>query len=472
MGLGSLAACAAPAPEPVATVEGELASVRLTEADDGRTVLLPVGTSFAVDLPAYPSTGYEWALVETTDALGAPFRTRFFVDAEARALAAAENGGEPPDDTSLGGRMRFYFRITDAMVGAHPLAFSYSSRTSAGAPLRAVRYVLDVRRPGQAPDAGESDASTGPASPDASAPDGTPSPLPVEPPRLGLRVERDADRLGRAWSEPRPALLVPLDRALVRLEVDGLTHRIDRSVFALVPARRPYVPTAVTASPTLAVLAVESGAARAVAREYDGHWDDALFARITSEARVFRRTRWVDELVHRYVFERDVCEKHGSEAARFLETELVKELFFLGKELLEEHVRASVLEDEDPLVAKARTFVAEHLFEPFTMAELARACHASESTLLRAFRRGTGETPAAYLRNRRLDEAFQLLKSGRYTASEVALRVGYGQLSAFTAAFRRRFEVPPSDVRRAPPKTAPPAGAGAGAVPRRRRAGS
>lgn len=290
----------------------------------------------------------------------------------------------------------------------------------------------------------------------------------MEPPRLGLRVERDAERLGRAWSEPRPSLLVPLDRALVRLELDGVTHRIDRSAFALVPARRPYVPAAVTASPALAVLGIEPGATRSVAREYDGHWDESLFARVTSEARVFRRTRWVDELVHRYVFERDVCGKHESEAARFLETELVKELFFLGRELLDEHVRANVLEDEDPLVAKARSFIAQHLFEPFTMAELARACHASESTLLRAFRRGTGETPAAYLRNRRLDEAFELLRSGRYTASEVALRVGYGQLSAFTAAFRRRFEVPPSDVRRAPPKTAPPAGAGT----RRRPTGS
>ena len=43
-------------------------------------------------------------------------------------------------------------------------------------------------------------------------------------------------------------------------------------------------------------------------------------------------TRWVDELVHRYVFERAQCEKHQSSAAIFLETELLKELFFLARE--------------------------------------------------------------------------------------------------------------------------------------------
>lgn len=81
------------------------------------------------------------------------------------------------------------------------------------------------------------------------------------------------------------------------------------------------------------------------------------------------------------------------------------------------------------------------------MTDIARTCGSSESTLLRAFRRAFGVPPTTYVRNRRLEEALLLLESGRYTVSEVAVRVGYANLSAFTVAFRRRFRTAPSDVK-------------------------
>ena len=77
--------------------------------------------------------------------------------------------------------------------------------------------------------------------------------------------------------------------------------------------------------------------------------------------------------------------------------------------------------------------------KPPRFGELARHCHTSESTLLRAFRRDFETTPATYARERRLEASLLLLKSGRYTVTEVAARVGYGSLPAFTIAFRRRF---------------------------------
>jgi AraC-like DNA-binding protein len=72
---------------------------------------------------------------------------------------------------------------------------------------------------------------------------------------------------------------------------------------------------------------------------------------------------------------------------------------------------------------------------------------ASESTLLRAFRRERGRSPSAYAREKKLDAALLLLRSGRYAISEVATRVGYGNLAAFSSAFARRFGSPPSSVR-------------------------
>jgi AraC-like DNA-binding protein len=151
--------------------------------------------------------------------------------------------------------------------------------------------------------------------------------------------------------------------------------------------------------------------------------------------------------VQRFVFEREVCGKPASRAARFLEVELVKEMFFLGREQLDGRTRDSVLFEGDELVARARAWIEAHVFEPFRIGELVRHCHASESTVLRAFHRELGVPPLAYARRRRLEEALQLLESGRYGVTEIATRVGYENPSAFSAAFRDQFGIAPSRVR-------------------------
>jgi transcriptional regulator GlxA family with amidase domain len=92
---------------------------------------------------------------------------------------------------------------------------------------------------------------------------------------------------------------------------------------------------------------------------------------------------------------------------------------------------------------RALLFVEANLFLPFTLDDLARHANASLSTLLRSFRRATGSTPYAYVKNRRLDEAKHLLAGGKHAVGEVALLVGYDDFSAFSKAFRRRFQRPP-----------------------------
>lgn len=274
---------------------------------------------------------------------------------------------------------------------------------------------------------------------------------------LTLRFERDPDRLQRDYTDADPTLILPLESAVLTLSTEGLTSRLDKSTFALVPARTAFALEATSdVAPTL-MLGVQAKARDAARREYAPHFSFDVWDRIVEKARVMNRTRWVDELAHRYLFERQVSAKHDSAAARFLETELTKELFFLGKEHLERAHRASQLEQPTDLFRVAREFLEAHLFEPVSLGQLARHCHASESTLLRTFRREVGVPPHTYVRNRRLDEALLLLESRRYTATEVSARVGYSNLPAFTAAFARRFGSPPSSVK--------PKGNGASVLP-------
>ena len=256
---------------------------------------------------------------------------------------------------------------------------------------------------------------------------------------MQLRHTRDASLLDHERTERAPALLFPLGSSVVRLHLPAATRPLDRASFALVPARTPYRVEPLGSVASLVTLVVEAADRAAARREHAPHFQDAAFARICAEPRVLSRTRWVDELVQRYLFERTVCQRDDSPAARFLETELTKELFFLGQEALEDLTRSSAVSEPGDVVARARALLEQRLFEPLSMTALARACHASESTLLRAFRREVGAPPAVFVRNRRLEEALLLLEGGRYSASEVALRVGYASPSAFTVAFARRY---------------------------------
>jgi AraC-like DNA-binding protein len=282
-----------------------------------------------------------------------------------------------------------------------------------------------------------------------------------------LQIDRDGEALERSRIFSSPALVFPLDTTVVSLRAGALDERLDRACFAVVPAGVMHELSAPPSASTVVVTLLVSDALRAAAvRDYQPEVDPRRLAEVVSAARVLPRTRWVDELVQRYVFERSVCERRGSRAAQFLEVELVKELFFLGCEQLGRLTRASVLFEGDALVARARAFIEAHLFEPFRMAGLVQHCHASESTVLRAFRRELGEAPLAYLRRRRLEESLLLLESGRYGVTEVAARVGYDNPSAFSAAFRARFGLAPSRVRPGAPGL--PAH---GAEPERRRHG-
>jgi AraC-like DNA-binding protein len=265
---------------------------------------------------------------------------------------------------------------------------------------------------------------------------------------MQLRVDRDAAAASRERVFAGPALVFPLESTIVTLHAAASASRLDRARFALVPARVAHTLELPAAGATAVVTLVIGDDVKAAAvKEYGPYVEARRFAEAFGALRCLARTRWVDELVHRYVFEREVCGRSASRAARFLEAELAKEAYWLGLEHGEQRTRASVLYQGDSVAARARAWIEEHLFEAFSGDALAKHCGASESTVLRAFRKELGVSPLAYLRRRRLEESLQLLQSGRYSVTEVAMRVGYANPSAFAAAFREEFGVSPSSAR-------------------------
>ena len=103
-----------------------------------------------------------------------------------------------------------------------------------------------------------------------------------------------------------------------------------------------------------------------------------------------------------------------------------------------------------PLTEHLVELIEADLVSPLAVADLARRCRVSESTLLRAFKRELGCTPGAYARGRRMDEALALLRAGCFSITEVAGRVGYDNPTSFSHAFQLHFgNLPSSFLRRA-----------------------
>ncbi len=264
---------------------------------------------------------------------------------------------------------------------------------------------------------------------------------------LGIRLvtQREGERVQvRATG---PTLVVPVHAGLAEVAAGSARQVVDRASWLLVPGgarvsirgRSPVTHTV--------VLTVSSGLREAVVRTYEGEIERVRFERYLSEVQLLPRTTWVNELVHRYLFERAVCKKSDNVATRFLEMEIVKETYFVCHERYTTGDRSSMVVKPSPVVERAMALVEEHLFDPDVVKIVAEGCAASPSTLLRTFKRELGYGPLTYVRRRRLDESLLLLKARRYRVGEVASLVGYKNFAAFSQAFRARFGMRPSDVR-------------------------
>ena len=75
---------------------------------------------------------------------------------------------------------------------------------------------------------------------------------------------------------------------------------------------------------------------------------------------------------------------------------------------------------------------------------LARRAHFSRDHLDRILAGATGETPAALRRRLLLERAAWQIRTGAALPSEAAAAAGYGSLAAFSRAFARAYDEPPS----------------------------
>ncbi|MCY1291716.1 Arabinose operon regulatory protein [compost metagenome] len=103
---------------------------------------------------------------------------------------------------------------------------------------------------------------------------------------------------------------------------------------------------------------------------------------------------------------------------------------------------------EPRAVARAKELLAAQLIEPPSLEELAAAVNLSPFHFARVFRRATGLPPHAWLKQRRLEQARALLKSG-CAPVDVAAQLGYADQSHLARQFKQAYGVAPGEYRKA-----------------------
>lgn len=96
-------------------------------------------------------------------------------------------------------------------------------------------------------------------------------------------------------------------------------------------------------------------------------------------------------------------------------------------------------------VQRMQDYIAAHLDEPITLAELARVSAFSPWYAHRLFTHWTGYSPADYIRRLRLSESALRLREGACRVTDVAFASGFQSVDGYQRAFRRAFGCNPGE---------------------------
>lgn len=147
----------------------------------------------------------------------------------------------------------------------------------------------------------------------------------------------------------------------------------------------------------------------------------------------------------------DACDQAGSEKPEAAEFFIKSQLFLLFYVLMNRcridccNVVRSKKMDRMKAVLK---YVEIHYAEKITIDEIAREANCAPSYFMRMFRETTGATFIEYLKDYRLTMSARLLRETEESVLEVAMGVGFDNLSYFNRCFKKKFQITPGKYRK------------------------
>ena len=169
---------------------------------------------------------------------------------------------------------------------------------------------------------------------------------------------------------------------------------------------------------------------------------------------VFFDNRSCNYSVIRPFIDRFIEESRGRQAGHemimdFISTEIAVSLFRTVPNNLPVLLKENNYTEKDK-VKRATEYIIECYNYDYSMKDIAKLVNLSPYHFIRVFKTYTGMTPYDYLLNVKMEKAKEMLRKGReITITQVCFMCGFNNLSHFTAAFKRRTGVSPTDYRKA-----------------------
>ncbi|MCP5045549.1 MAG: response regulator [bacterium] len=118
----------------------------------------------------------------------------------------------------------------------------------------------------------------------------------------------------------------------------------------------------------------------------------------------------------------------------------------MERQMILQPTEVSVSSIDEVFIKELQEIIETSLTDPeFNVEQLAKKLYMSRATLYRKIHALTGESPHRFIRSYRLKRAAQLLKANFGNVGEVAMEVGFTNISYFSQCFKEKFHLLPSE---------------------------
>lgn len=100
-----------------------------------------------------------------------------------------------------------------------------------------------------------------------------------------------------------------------------------------------------------------------------------------------------------------------------------------------------------PNTNSIRQVIDAHIFSDLTVANIAQLCNLSISSFKREFWKIYDDSPAIYIKNKKLERASELLVASDQRISDIAYECGFNSIAHFSKSFQKKFKSTPTDYR-------------------------
>ena len=126
----------------------------------------------------------------------------------------------------------------------------------------------------------------------------------------------------------------------------------------------------------------------------------------------------------------------------------IKELISILYKFNKHNIRELLHNLFNPLEFDFKKTIQANIFENLSINELAHLTNLSLSTFKRKFRETYSDSPAAYIKKKRLEKAEGLLKISNDRIIDICLNCGFNNLDNFSKSFKKKYGLTPTEFRK------------------------